>query len=957
MSRSTRDRVVSTWIAICGRAVIPVTMAHAGRFADVRRPAPATTDRTAGLLRERPVAPLRTQISPEIPFGLGVEIDVPVRPATIVVADFDGDGHPDVATAQPSPTGHIVVWSPAIGTFLGGAPATAPLRLESGDFLGSPAIDLVVLSSGSPGMVTVFRGLGDGSFEAETSVPVGRVPTDMAAADLDDDGRLDLVITTQGDSSLYVLPGIPQGFGSPRRTPGITAPRSVAIADEDGDGAPDVQVTLHADSAVRLFRNAGDGTWASDRDVRCGPVPFDARLADLDGDGALDLATAHYPGIEVRRGDGNGDFGPRLIRTLDGSLGVPPVMECANLDGTGSDELLVAHAAGGAAVSWLWVFSATAGAVVEDVRYFVGTGISNSTGGFITALHVADLEGDGGRDVLVGRSIGSRPTLLALRQLNGLAYQGHQEYDLPVSVGRVAVDAVDFELRGRDDLLVSRGERSWIVKFTDQGIVDYMFEITGGRHDFVFDLFGDARPELIRSDGDSTWVSAIGAGGWWLEDALLVEGTHLAFGDYDGDGDPDFAGRAQDGRLQLCAHDGAGSFDCTSYDPLSNWLIDADAGDLDGDGIDDLAVATSQDSVILYRGHASAGFVRWLTLHFERPDPHVGTPRQLLVRDMDGNGRADVILLMGAFGEHGVVHVQLSVGNARFESLPPASLWPEEAWLSPLDVDSDGDLDFASVTHDGTGEGRLQYLLNDGQGILTDPEGPILHGLDTYPRGLAFGRFGTDAAPDIAIGYYASSIGWGQGFGVMLNAPDAPTAVEVSLVQAAALSDRIRIEWLVTSDEFAMLEVLRAVGAGENEFSRVAELHPDGQGHARFDDRDVRDSERYVYRLRNAVTGDWLGAPVEIVWNTPSEFGLSSPQPNPSIGGPVVRFRVAAGMPAELSLHDVAGRRFRHHVIPAGAGGPASVDFRTGRALEPGIYWITLEQGPHSAAVRTVVVR
>ena len=149
-----------------------------------------------------------------------VAFNVPISPQTIAVADFDGDGWPDLATAAANPgsNGPIAVLR-SMTTLIGGAISYAP-----------------------------YQTISSGGFA-----------TDLAAADLDRDGRVDLAVTNNSPGTESVLrntslPGIISfathvDFGNQ-----IAAARGVTIADIDGDGSPDL--TISANAGIWILRNA-----------------------------------------------------------------------------------------------------------------------------------------------------------------------------------------------------------------------------------------------------------------------------------------------------------------------------------------------------------------------------------------------------------------------------------------------------------------------------------------------------------------------------------------------------------------------------------------------------------------------------------------------------------------------------------------------------------------------------
>src|SRR5262249_1202325 len=119
-----------------------------------------------------------------------------------------------------------------------------PHSVATGDFNGDGRPDLVTANSGS-GDVSGLVGPGDGSVRPEARAPGEDRPVALAVEDLDANGRLDLVICDNGggfeDGSIEVLLGNGDGsFGEQARFLIGTYPNSVAVADVDGDGRPDI---------------------------------------------------------------------------------------------------------------------------------------------------------------------------------------------------------------------------------------------------------------------------------------------------------------------------------------------------------------------------------------------------------------------------------------------------------------------------------------------------------------------------------------------------------------------------------------------------------------------------------------------------------------------------------------------------------------------------------------------
>jgi hypothetical protein len=329
-------------------------------------------------------------------------------PASVAVADFDGDGAPDLATAN-SAGGTVSVlrghgdggFAPALHFSVGPAAAFAfPLSVAVGDFDGDGAPDLATANSGTDD-VTILLGDGSGLFARATTFPVGiplASPVSVAVGDFDGNGALDLATANGGSGTVSVLLGDGGGGFAPATGVSVpaAAPSSVAVGDIDGNGTQDLATANAFSNNVSVFLGDGSGGFAPAVDhAVVGLNPRSVALANLDGAGAVDLLTANQTSHTVSAliGTGGGGFAPGGAGFTVGSG--PVFVAVGDLDGDGRDDLATANQDSG-----------DVSAVLVDPVSSIPTVTDFAVGSFPHSLAMGDFNADDATD-LVSANAGS----------------------------------------------------------------------------------------------------------------------------------------------------------------------------------------------------------------------------------------------------------------------------------------------------------------------------------------------------------------------------------------------------------------------------------------------------------------------------------------------------------------------------------------------------------------------
>ena len=725
----------------------------------------------------------------------------------LAVGDFNLDGNLDLAvdTGRNAAGLLYILLGDGHGNFAAGNPIAAGLGASNmvvGDFNGDNIPD-IVLGTGSATALEcmIFLGNGHGGFSAGTPIAVGIGGAGLAAADLNGDGKLDLVVTTYGSNNVGVLLG--DGKGGFTATPGSgfssggVDPNTLVLADFNNDGKLDLALANQTGNTVTIFQGDGKGGFtALGSPIASGKQPTYVIASDLNGDGNLDLVVTNATdrNVSVFLGNGQGAFSAATGSPF--AVGVfPQAVAAADFNNDGQPDLVVANSGSGTVnvllnnmaftyfVPRQLTFWAAAGQTAPDqigvtdhasasnpVTFASFPPWLNLTGGCGGICVNATPTGlPAGTSSAVVRDIGpaanpkfAHPLNVALNVTNPSGTLAPASGS-PFAAGNSpqAVATGDFNGDGNLDLALANNGDSTVTLlqgdgkggFTKTGTLALAATPTGM---VAGDFNHDGRLDLAVGGKSTVQVFfGNGAGGFAQAGPTLQAGPDIqsmATGDFNNDGVPDFLTLNRTaGNLTIFLSDGFGGFYTPPGGPykLGTNPYYAAIGDFNGDGNADIAVVNqSSNNMNLLVGNGMGGF----TAATGSPFTVAGGPSSIIAGDFNGDGKLDVAT---SNVNTNTVAVLLGDGNGGFSQASGSPFSSGGAFpiaIGTADFDGDGKPDLVVGNSNTDPSKNLFVFLGDGTGAFVQ-KGPFPGGSIGYGN-LVTADFNRDGRPDAALSDY-----------------------------------------------------------------------------------------------------------------------------------------------------------------------------------------------------------
>ena len=325
--------------------------------------------------------------------------------SSLAAADFNSDGHVDLAVGYPSSSTRFI--SLLFGDGEGGFSSPVhygtqrrPLFVEAADFDNDNYMDLAVIHQPETfdalGGVSILRGDGLGVFVSVQNFDVGRGPSSGFSVDLNGDGSLDLITVNTGSNTVSTLLGDGlSGLSVARSFPAGVNPVAMVTGDFNRDGHVDViaaNLSSGSTGGFTLLLGDGKGQFAPPRNFAVGSDIAAIATGDFNRDSCLDLAMARrtFTGqIALMNGNCQGGFSD--LRTVAVNDRDPNLIAAHDLNGDNNLDLVVIS--GGFEPSRLSTFLGNGQGGFSPPR---ATPLGRSS---VTALAIEDFNADGRADV------------------------------------------------------------------------------------------------------------------------------------------------------------------------------------------------------------------------------------------------------------------------------------------------------------------------------------------------------------------------------------------------------------------------------------------------------------------------------------------------------------------------------------------------------------------------------
>lgn len=698
-------------------------------------------------------------------------------PRSVTVGDLNNDGIIDFATANSNTYSIGLFLGDDIGNFF--PEITLPLpgnfvpySIISDDFNNDKLLDFVIVDYINNNM-GIILGRGNSTFAIPKTYSTGGSsgPLFVISGDLNSDSRLDVVVVNNGAGSIGIWLGNGNGTFVAQMifsTGNNSLPSSAVLCDMNNDNKLDIVVSNHGADNFGIFLGIGNGSFAEQKifSTGVGTAPIAVAVSDFNNDTLYDVVVANDLGnsIAIFMAGLNGTFKMSTYYIGDGSR--PSAVVLSDFNNDGSVDIVVTNFGRGSIVAF---FGNGHGSFQMSIEYPTGDG------SYPVSIKATDFNRDGWLDVVTSNREAHNAGVFLGYYATVVFWQ--QSYSTGTSSLSYFVVVSDFNNDTNADFAVVNSAYDNIGILLGDGNGTFSDEI-------MFSTITNSRPQVtsvgdINNDGqmdialcntmtDSVTI-AFGCGnGTFINQKTYSTGENsspsfTATGDFN-----------KDGRLDLCVvNEGTSnvgillSFDYATFKVSSTlngdkfsipkWIV---LTDFNNDGLLDIAIANyASRNIGIFFGHGNLTFSEQKTYS----TGNGASPYMIATNDFNNDAIMDIAI---ANYDGGNIGILLGYGNGSFAE---ANTYSTGTKSQPNTIDfgdfnNDSYLDMV-VTNRGTN--TVGILLGYGNGTFAEQK-TMSTGSNTGPRAVAVGDMNDDNILDLIVANEAAHnaylfIGYGNG--------------------------------------------------------------------------------------------------------------------------------------------------------------------------------------------------
>ena len=538
------------------------------------------------------------------------------------------------------------------------------------------------------------------------------------AADMDGDGDMDIVSASVDDNTIawhendleemWMSDGKRSyGFTSSDIATTAEGAYSVFVADMDGDGDMDIVSASYADDTIAWYENDGakNPTFTAADIATSAEGASSVFAADMDNDGDMDIVSASFGDHTIAWYENDGAANPSWTAAdiATNATGAASVF-AADMDGDGDMDIVSASDEDDT-IAWYENDGA-------ENPTFTAADIATSADG-AASVYVADLDNDGDMDI-VSASMDDNTIAEYQNNLAATDARSFTATDIVTSaMSAQSVFAADMDNDGDMDIVSASYYDDTIAWYENDGAANPSFSAAdivtsadGARSVFAADMDNDGDMDIVSAsynDDTIAWYENDGAANASFSAANIATSANGAASvfaaDMDGDGDMDIVSASEyDDTIAWYENDGAAdpTWSAANIATNANGAYSVFAADMDNDGDMDIVSASINDDTIAWYENDGSPNPTWSAVNIAT---NADGARSVFVADLDNDGDMDIVSA-SEYDDTIAWYENDGAANPSWTAVDIATSADGAKSVFAADMDNDGDMDILSASYE-----------------------------------------------------------------------------------------------------------------------------------------------------------------------------------------------------------------------------------------------------------------